>query len=72
MLPCFTKMIGKRVYEEVEECYEGRRREEMGGMKSMGRYGRTKNWERVDEDHAEFTGEVGRWGALCARDIWMI
>ena len=40
----------------------------MGGMKSMGRYGRTKNWERVDEDHAEFTGEVGRWGALvCER-----
>ena len=30
-------------------------------------------WERVDEDHAEFTGKVERWGALvCERYIWVI
>ena len=43
----------ERVYEEFEECYEGKN-------EIMGRYGRTKSWERVDEEHAEFTGEVGR------------
>ena len=58
----------ERVYEKVEEYYEGRRMGKMRGMKSMGRYARTKSWERVDEEHAEYTGEVGRWGAMvCER-----
>ena len=54
----------KRVYLEVEECYEDRRREEMAVMKSMGRYVRTKNWDRVSKEHATYAGEIGKLGAL--------
>ena len=53
----------KRVYVVVEECFEGRREEELAMMESIGRYERTKSWERVDEESAVYSGEVGMLGA---------
>ncbi len=57
----------KRVYDAVEECSEGRRREELAKMESMRRYEVVKSWERVDEDSAVYSGEVG-WGP-CVRGV---
>ena len=58
----------KRVYDAVEECFEGRRREEMAKMESMRRYEMVKSWERVDEDSAVYSGEVGLLGALVCEE----
>ena len=58
----------KSVYDKVEECHEGRRGQELAGMRSMARYEMTKNWERVDEDSAVYSGEVGRLGALVCEE----
>ena len=41
----------------------------MGGMKSMGRYGRTKNWERVDEDHIGVYRRGGEMGSTGVQEI---
>jgi len=40
----------------------------MAMMKSIGRYERTKSWERVDEESAVYSGEVGLLGALVCEE----
>ena len=54
----------KRVYTEVDECYDGRRMVELAGMKSVRRYVRVKNWQRMIVERAAYVGEVGKLGAL--------
>lgn len=58
----------KEVYVNVETHYESERDERMRTMTSMQVYNQVKNWATTSKDKAEFTGEIGKLGALvCER-----
>jgi hypothetical protein len=52
------------LYDSVEAHYEEERENEVALLPSLSRYVKVKSWKRMDEDRAEFTGEIGELGAL--------
>jgi hypothetical protein len=52
------------VYDRVEAHYEEERESEVALLPSLSRYVKVKSWQRMDEDRAEFKGEIGKLGAL--------
>jgi len=70
-LPTLATLVSKDEWKtrvaEVVELHEDRLREERAKYLTSvasARYQRTKGWARVTEDAAQFTGEIGRLGAL--------
>ena len=54
----------KVVYNAVEGSHEAAREQECETMVSMERYIHVKDWSRTSKDRAEYSGEIGRLGAL--------
>ena len=54
----------KTVYEAVEAQYETTRAQRCNSRVTMERYKLVKDWSKVGGDRAEYSGEVGRLGAL--------
>jgi hypothetical protein len=52
------------VYDRVEAHYEEERASEVALLTSLSRYVKVKSWKRMDDDRAEFKGEIGQMGAL--------
>jgi hypothetical protein len=52
------------VYDRVEAHYEEERGSEVALLPSLSRYVKVKSWKRMDDDRAEFKGEIGQLGAL--------
>jgi len=54
----------KTVYEAVEAQHEATRAQRCDSRVTMERYKLVKDWSKVGGDRAEYSGEVGRLGAL--------
>ena len=54
----------ERVYRQVEGHFDRERRTRMVGMSTLGRYLGIKHWDTMDRERAQFTGEIGKRGAL--------
>ena len=52
------------LYDSIEAHYEEERESEVALLPSLSRYVKLKSGKRMDEDRAEFKGEIGELGAL--------